>query len=149
MIVHFMFTSNTYIYCIYILNQPFFHIKCVKLAWTKGLTAYNCRHPSLWNPKTGPGCHNIILLKCKNIFNFASCLELVKVVRRPWAPRNFLEFAVKNGYDLDPWKTFCCPWVFRGGLWTGVDVFFYWTIDCIKHSRVKIKCCRVIKQNNV
>ena len=27
--------------------------------------------------------------------------------------RTFLEFAIRTGYhDLDPWKTFCCPWIF-------------------------------------
>jgi len=48
---------------------------------------------------------------------------LVKVARRPWAPRTFLEFAIKSGYVLDPSKTFCCPWEFSGILdisWTVV-----------------------------
>jgi len=46
-----------------------------------------------------------------------------KVARRPWAPRTFLEFAIKTGYVLDPWKTICCPWVFSWVLensWTVV-----------------------------
>jgi len=32
-----------------------------------------------------------------------------KVARRPWAPRSFLELAIKTDHVLDPWKTFCCP----------------------------------------
>ena len=148
MIVHFMFTSNTYICCICILNQPFIHIKCAKLAWTKGLTVYDCGHPSLWKPKTGPGCQYFILLKRKKSFNIASCLELVKVVRRPWAPRTFLEFSIKTG----------CPWSLKNVLLSlsisrrplnRCECVLYWTVDYIKHSRIKIKCCRVIKQNNV
>jgi len=50
----------------------------------------------------------------------------IKVARRPWAPRTFLEFAIKTGYALDPWKTFCCPWMFSGVLescWTVVKLF--------------------------
>ena len=35
-----------------------------------------------------------------------------KVTWCPWAPRTFLEFAIKTGYVLYSWKTFCCPWVF-------------------------------------
>jgi len=39
-----------------------------------------------------------------------------KVAWRPWAPRTFLEFAIKTGYVLDPWKIFCCAWAFSGVL---------------------------------
>jgi len=37
-----------------------------------------------------------------------------KVIRRPWAPKTFHGFAIKTGCVLDPWKAFCCPWVFSG-----------------------------------
>ena len=50
----------------------------------------------------------------------------LKVARRPWAPKTFLDFAIKTGYVLDPWKTFCCSWVFFAVLesyWTVVKLF--------------------------
>jgi len=28
--------------------------------------------------------------------------------------QGLLEFVIKTGYVLDPWKTFCCPWEFSG-----------------------------------
>jgi len=56
--------------------------------------------------------------RCEAVRSSAS-----EVARRPWAPRTFLEFAIKTSYVLDPWKTFCWPWVFSGVLessWTVV-----------------------------
>jgi len=36
----------------------------------------------------------------------------IKFARRPWAPRTFLDFAIKTGYILNPWNILCFLWVF-------------------------------------
>ena len=65
-----------------------------------------------------------------------------KVARRPWAPRTFLEFAIKTGYVL--WflkKIFLCLKIFRR-LWkflNSSEIVHYWTTDCIEQTRIKIK----------
>jgi len=73
------------------------------------------------------------LLRCGTHFHIGlktavaeKCWFSAKIVRRPWAPRTLLEFAIKAGNVLDPWKTFCCPWVFSVFLensWTVVKLF--------------------------
>jgi len=64
---------------------------------------------------------------------------LPKVVRRPWAPRTSLEFAVKTGYVLDPWKMFCCPWVYfdvHESTWTVVKLFFIELLITLNQGRI-------------
>ena len=73
-----------------------------------------------------------------------------KVARRPWAPRTFLDFAIKTGYVFDYWKTFCCPWVFCGvfsGSWTVVKLFITELLITVNIQESKLN--NVIEQNNV
>jgi len=70
--------------------------------------------------------------------------------RHPRALRTFLKFAIKTGYVLDPWKTFCFPWVFSGVLessWTGAKLFIFELLITLNIQETRLS--NVIEQHNV
>ena len=74
-------------------------------------------------------------------------LRLLVVFERQ---RSFLEFAIKTGYVLDPWKTVSCPWVFSCVLessWTVVKLFIIKLL--IKLNIQESRSENVVWQTNV
>ena len=73
-------------------------------------------------------CHDVMEVQPKNlrtwlkvVWHFWHCSTAATVCDSAWHVRlpdvlEPLEFAIKTGYVLNLWKTFCCPWVFSGVL---------------------------------
>ena len=103
----------------------------VTLSWTY------CTHNHCF--RTCYRCKIFLFVYRASLILRKSCVcPSFKVARRPWAPRAFLKFAIKTDYVLDPWKTFCCPWLFSGVLensWTVMELFIIELI-LIEHSTV-------------
>jgi len=71
-----------------------------------------------------------------------------KVARRPWAPRTSLEFPIKTGYVLDPWKTFFCPEYFPASF-NSCGIVHYCGCSFIVMQQCLKKCATALHRKSI